>query len=180
MKKLFSACLVLVGFTTMFSQEKESDIRKNDVTMGPIELIVGPILNVSYERLINKTNGVGVNTLVYFADNAYREYQISPFYRMYFGRKFASGFFVEAFAPITTDRNDFYDYDINTNGNIIVNYREKKYTTVGFGIGLGAKWAVRNNILFEVSGGLARRFGDQNNNFEEITGKAMLGIGYRF
>jgi len=40
---------------------------------------------------------------------------------------------------------------------------------------------MKNNLVIEASGGIARRFGDRDKHyFEEVTGKIMGGIGYRF
>lgn len=180
MKKLSLFLILTFCFSNVFAQEIEGSQRKNDVMLSPIELIAFPALNASYERLLNKNSGIGVNALVSFQNNEdYNTfYQISPFYRMYFGKKYASGFFVEAFLPITTSETEYYNFDF-IGSSYYESFYSEKSTTIGFGIGAGAKWAVRNNILFEFSAGLGRRF-DAKDSGEDITGKGMLGIGYRF
>lgn len=182
MKKVFlSLSIISTLFLSAQESENSNSTRQNDIMLSPIELIAGPALNISYERLLNKDSGIGINGVFLFSDNednSNLKSQISPYYRMYFGKKYAAGFFVEAFVPITTT----YDTDniifTNQNGFYDYSYNKKNNTTIGAGIGFGGKWVARKNIIFEVSGGVARRFGEGN--YDKVTGKGMLGIGYRF
>lgn len=190
-KKLILLALTFLGITKICAQSEASTStseRKNDVLISPIELIASPLLNVSYERVFRENMGVGVNGMFYFGNNDRYDdsafSQILPFYRMYFGKKYGAGFFVEGFVPITSTKDYYYNYVYNEYGSFSYN-EPKRRTTVGIGIGLGGKWVTRNNIVFEVSGGLARRFGSNYDNYDfydgdNLTGKGMLGIGYRF
>lgn len=184
MRKLLLTLLSTLGIVSLNAQETEASVRQNDIMLSPIELISVPMLNVSYERLLNENSGVGINGIFYFGDDNLDGYdeddskltQISPYYRMYFGKKYASGFFVEGFAPITMTTD--YSYYYNSPNATRV---EDKRTTIGLGVGFGGKWVARKNIIFEASFGIARRFGESKyNNSSNITGKGMLGIGYRF
>ncbi|MBW3520674.1 hypothetical protein [Chryseobacterium sp. NKUCC03_KSP] len=110
-------------------------------------------------------------------------HSFSAFYRMYFGKKYASGFFLEGFIPVTTETNDIYSYNYDdVNGYFYTSsVRKNNFTTIGIGFGVGGKWVMKNNLVIEASGGIARRFGDRDKHyFEEVTGKIMGGIGYRF
>lgn len=189
-KNICILALTILGITRTYAQTEKSDSaseRRNDVLISPIELIASPLLNISYERLIAENMGIGVNGMFYFKDK--KEYydsgfsQISPFYRMYFGKKFASGFFVEGFVPITSTK-EYYTVYYSDETSYSFKNEEEKRTTVGIGIGLGGKWVTRNNIVFEVSGGIAKRFGSDKNTYyydnDNLTAKGMLGIGYRF
>lgn len=182
MRKLLLSISLIVGFCVSAQQmESATSDRQNDIMLSPIELIAGPALNFSYERLLNKDSGIGINGLFVLSDNQDNSNlasQISPYYRMYFGRKYASGFFVEAFVPITTTNEASLYLTPTSYGGFNFNYNYEKKTTIGAGIGFGGKWVARRNIIFEASAGVARRFGEGN--FDKITGKGMLGIGYRF
>ena len=181
MKKLLLIASLVFAFSAQ-AQEESSD-RQNDIMISPIELIAGPALNVSYERLLNKDSGIGINAIV-LLDNGDSDgglqSQISPYYRMYFGKKYASGFFVEAFVPITMSNDSVY-VPYYGPGYYEPTYKNEKNTTFGAGIGFGGKWVARRNIIFEASIGIARRFG-MNSEYDDtpVTGKGMLGIGYRF
>ncbi|WP_417428304.1 DUF3575 domain-containing protein [Halpernia sp.] len=175
-KLLFSALLLSTVAISAQETESQSSERQNDIMISPIELIGGAALNFSYERLLNKDSGVGINGLFGFKDNDNNAFsQISPYYRMYFGKKYGGGFFVEGFVPITSTKDGGYNY---YNGGGYTQKNPETNTTVGAGIGFGGKWVARKNIIFELSSGIARRFG--SGNFDKITGKGMLGIGYRF
>ena len=168
--------------TVALSAQDAPTEKQNDIMISPIELIAGPALNVSYERLLNEDSGIGLNALFMLnssePDSGLRT-QISPYYRMYFGKKYASGFFVEGFVPVTMSNDAVYVYNYNPNTNSDMGYyKPEKNTTVGVGIGFGGKWVAKRNVVFEASTGIARRFGDGI--YGKITGKGMLGIGYRF
>jgi hypothetical protein len=156
--------------------QSEPAVRKNDILIDPIYLIALPVLNLSYERLLNADVGIGAHGL-FGLEGIGGFSQVSPYARMYFGERYASGFFLEAFVPITTSEETLSQYDYNT-GNYIEN-TGARYTTAGIGVGLGGKWILKKNILFELGGGIARRFAYQGDG-EPITGKWMLGVGYRF
>ncbi|MBH1958727.1 MAG: DUF3575 domain-containing protein [Flavobacteriia bacterium] len=181
MKKLLLPVAIFCLIVNLHAQETEVSDRRNDIMISPIELIAGPVLNVSYERLINENSGVGLNGLFYLGSNNddYRVTQISPYYRMYFGKKYAAGFFVEGFAPITMTTDTYYDFYVGPGYNSSTP-QEESNTTIGLGFGFGGKWVARKNILFEASMGIARRFGIDEKYDAAITGKGMLGIGYRF
>ena len=185
MKKLLLLAAIIGGTMSYQAQETTTEnVRQNDVMISPIELIAIPLLNVSYERLINENSGVGINGMFYFGDDNADNFdeddssmtQISPYYRMYFGRKYASGFFVEGFVPITMTTDYYYYFNSPDPSQVI-----DKRTTIGIGVGFGGKWVARKNIIFEASMGIARRFGEAKYyDSSNITGKGMLGIGYRF
>lgn len=183
MKNILFLTVVLTATINLKAQEESTEsVRQNDIMLSPIELIAAPALNFSYERLLNENSGIGINGLFYLGNDGGDEYdmtQISPYYRLYFGKKYASGFFVEGFVPITMTNDTYYSYYAGP-GYSYSETREEKNTTIGIGVGFGGKWVARKNIIFEASLGIARRFGMDEKYDSSITGKGMLGIGYRF
>lgn len=67
MKKILFAVAV---FTAVFSVQAQEALaespKQNDLLISPIELIAIPLLNFSYERLLNENSGVGINGMFYF------------------------------------------------------------------------------------------------------------------
>ena len=177
---LFAATFIISLFmNAQTTEEAATSERKNDIMLDPILLIAIPVINFNYERLLNENSGVGVNALIYLGDSDDEDLfsQFSPYYRMYFGKKYASGFFVEGFVPIMSSRYTRHS-DIYYDGNSYYqNSEEIRETNVGAGIGFGGKWLTKKNIVFELSGGIARIFGSDD---KELTGRYMMGIGYRF
>lgn len=98
MKKIFLALVIISGFITIQGQEESSTARQNDIMISPIELIAGSALNISYERLLNKDSGVGINALL-LLDNGDSgsgiQSQIAPYYRMYFGKNMVADFLLK-------------------------------------------------------------------------------------
>ena len=183
MKKLltlFTALFSVINFCAqdLNTNQESGSQRKNDIVVDPILLIAVPMINVSYERLLNKDMGVGVNAMITLSDEVDNFKQFSPYFRYYMGKKYAQGFFFEGFVPVTTEKYyelSYYDY----NGNF--QYRDGKFTTVGVGFGVGGKWVIKDRLVIEASGGIARRFNTGNNNYaDDVTAKIMGGIGYRF
>lgn len=177
MKKLLLLLTLSFGISLMNAQtDEESSVSAqgmNDIMFDPILLIAAPAVNISYERLLDKDSGLGINAIFGLGRDMKDFWQVSPYYRMYFGKKFASGFFVEGFVPITYTKTTQYTW-VNTPPET---YEE---TSFGFGVGFGGKWVVKRNIVFEAGVGVGRRFGDTEKMDGATTGKGMLGIGYRF
>lgn len=164
MRKIYFLSIFFIYSLNSFAQD-DAYKRKNDILLDPISLIAGPVVNASYERIFSSDFGAGIS---FIGGDGIDMVQFSPFGRMYFGQKYANGFFLEGFIPIT--KTEDYNYESSV---------EKTVTTVGAGVGLGGKWVLKRNILLEVGGGIARRFRASEAE-EDITGKWMIGVGYRF
>ena len=67
----------------------------------------------TYERILNEKSSLGISTLYVFNNENSNEdinFMLSPYYRRYFGKKTASGFFVEGFGMLSSiDGKKIYD-----------------------------------------------------------------------
>lgn len=181
MKKIIlGICLSFLALN-INAQETEKE-RRNDIMIDPVLLIAVPLINVSYERLLNKDVGLGLNAVISLNDDLDHFRQFSPFVRYYLGRNYASGFFLEGFVPITSEEDYYVLYNFSPNGYYTTTEKTGNVTTVGIGFGIGGKWVVKERLVLEISGGIARRFNSSNNEFRvsEATPKLMAGVGYRF
>ncbi|WOD44831.1 DUF3575 domain-containing protein [Hwangdonia lutea] len=180
MKKLLLFPLVALFFySTSFSQnetQNETDNSAstqnfNEIKLNGLFLIIGA-LDVTYERTLNEESGVGISILLPIDNNVSDDikYMISPYYRFYFGEKYAGGFFLEGFGMLnSTNReinfsNDTYDFR----------------TDFALGIGLGGKWITKSGFIGELSFGVGRNLFNNKNTDYEIIGKGGISIGYRF
>ncbi|WP_294304135.1 DUF3575 domain-containing protein [uncultured Chryseobacterium sp.] len=183
MKKTLLLFTLLSAFTISTAQETGSRQRKNDILADPVLLIAVPMANISYERLLNENMGLGLNAMVTLSSDTENFKQFSPYFRYYLGKKYAAGFFLEGFVPVTMQQNEIYNYNYDDVTNTM-SYRNKvvsNFTTVGIGFGIGGKWVIKNRLVLEASGGIARRIGDvDNDEVGPVTGKIMGGVGYRF
>tara|TARA_R110002049_G_scaffold289046_1_gene471751 strand:+ start:80 stop:568 length:489 start_codon:yes stop_codon:yes gene_type:complete len=162
----------------MFSQENpkidkgiDSNQNFNEVKLNGLFLIAGA-LELTYERTLNEESGIGVSVFIPI-DNEISDdlkYFISPYYRFYFGKKYAAGFFVEGFGMLnSTNRN------INFLGG-----EDDFRTDFALGIGLGGKWITKSGFIAELSLGFGRNLFNNNDTDYEIIGKGAISIGYRF
>lgn len=166
--------------TVTFAQDSTRTVsyeRKNDILIDPISLIVGPVFNASYERILNEDFGIGLHTLLGLGTMD-EIVQISPYARIYLGKEYAEGFFLETFLPITS-KDEYQERDTFT-GEPVEGSLATRKTSFGFGVGMGGKWILKKNIIFEIGGGIGRRLFYDNVADEVLVGKWMLGVGYKF
>ncbi len=174
---LSSFCLFSIS---IFSQENVLSNNlsedKNELKINGLFLILGA-LELDYQYLMNEESGIGVDLfLAYDDENVSVNYYISPYYRQYFGKKYATGFFVEAFGMLNSV-ND-YTYDAVSD---IYYYDEYEENIVDFalGIGAGVKVLSKRGFVVEVDLGIGRNLFKNEREFT-IIGKGGIHLGYRF
>ncbi|RYG02218.1 MAG: hypothetical protein EOO07_33265 [Chitinophagaceae bacterium] len=93
----------------------------NELKINLLFTVIG-LPEISYERLLADNMGVGVSAFVGLDNSIEYKFGFVPYYRIYFGAKKASGFFIEGNASvITTTRyryayyNDFSPYPESQN-----------------------------------------------------------------
>jgi len=182
MKKITLIALLLVASLSTFSQEIEieNNIGNNELKVNMTNLIIFKWVDFSYERLLNDESSVGVSLLVALDDedtglDEYRTFSLTPYYRHFFSRKYAEGFFVEAFTMIHSGKEEFYDYDSILD---VYNEYDEKYTDFAVGISAGYKIISRRGFAAEIYLGIGRDLLDKSD--LEVVGRGGLSIGYRF
>lgn len=148
--------------------------KHNEVKLGVIKILAGPIFEGTYEYVKNRNMGYGASLLVNFnsGNDYFENLSITPFFRMYFDRDEqygAKGFFVESFLSLYSGDDDF-DY----NGDNI----DQSYFDTALGFALGQKWINSSGFVFEVKLGVGRNLLGEAP-FEAIL-KGDFSIGYRF
>ena len=133
--------------------------------------------NVSYEHHLNENSGIGAHASFVFSKHIssllfYKSWYVLPYYRYYFGKRWARGFFIDGFTGLVGTKVDvYYSHQYSS----FLHY-EKNITKFNVGVSIGGKWDTKNNIIFETSLGIGTTFQEE---FPLFT-KGMLGIGYRF
>ena len=195
MNKVLIVCFLIIGVFCGYAQENEEDVtkvevvnqyeeveilEKNEIRLNALDLIVHPALSLSYERLVNESNGYGISLFANFGDldATYHNFSVTPYYRFYFlNRKDygASGLFVEAFTSFSSVNFQDYWYD-----SIEKDQNEFQFS---MGVALGKKWVNRNGFTFELFAGVGRYFIDNatdDNYHPEAHGRFGISIGKRF
>jgi len=182
MKKTFFAVLLLLSFFAVKAQnqneanvnqyEKNNEVKLN--VFGPVE----GAFEVTYERHLNKRSSLG-SSFFYVYDQKHNpdlNFYFSPYYRMYFGKKYSSGFFVEGFGLISsTDGKKIYDTPEKltfTENPDVIDFAP--------GIGFGGKWVTKFGLVYEVNLGYARTLFNYEKTDHDLVVKLGISLGYRF
>ncbi len=174
MKKIFLA-LFHATITFGYSQETQKvDFKRNEIKGNALFLVAGA-LEVTYEQLLNEESGVGVSLFVPYENEIDVNFSLTPYYRFYFGKKPAAGFFVEGFGMLNS-----YDDSIYTEANNYSSYDDVTRTDFALGFGLGAKWVTKKGFIFEINGGVGRNLFNSSDTDFEIVGRGGITLGYRF
>jgi hypothetical protein len=184
--KNYFLLVALISFSFIgFSQEStntEDNFGRNEIKINALYLVL-EALEISYERNTSKNTSLGVSVFVPFKkyefyDNIHYSYSFmaNPYFRVFFGKKPAQGFFVEANAALTSLQVYYYDSLYNPNGYFLG--RTRRETEFGFGLGIaaGGKFVLNDKFVAEIYGGLGRYLN------QDSLGYPRLGInlGYRF
>lgn len=179
MKKIIVTLTILCTIIG-YSQETDDSqdvLRKNELKINMTNLIIFKWVDVSYERILNEESTFGVGVLVSLdPDNEdgfeeYRTFSITPYYRHFFSKKYAQGFFVEGFGMLHSGKDEYF---INSDFS---NY-EEKYTDFAVGISAGAKFVTKRGFVAEIYLGIGRDL--LGNSDIEVVGRGGIAIGYRF
>lgn len=187
MKKLTLFILLISVSISSFSQETaiETEQKKYEVKINSISLIGFSWLDISYEYLINNESSFGIAGLISFNNDesldTYKTYSITPYYRRYFSKKYAQGFFIEGFGMLNGYKENkylYYDYI----GLPLSQHPRKTATNFALGVTAGAKFVSPNGFVVEFYFGIGRnlfRNFDYGLN-DRIVGRGGVSLGYRF
>ncbi len=181
MKKAFLILVLFVSISNIQAQEDTTEIteKRNELYINMTNLIGFKWIDIGYERILNEESSIGIGTLISLDKNvdgldAYRTFSITPYYRHFFSKKYAQGFFIEGFAMLHSGREEFYDY----NEIYMRGYYEKNYTDFAIGISAGAKFVTKRGFIAEIYMGIGRDLLGDND--IEIVGRGGIAIGFQF
>lgn len=179
MKKNFLLLIVLFVFYSAKAQNETDPYQKNNEIKLNALAPFWQSFQVGYERHLSHNSSLGLS-FYYVFDNTKNEkdlnYSISPYYRRYFGKKYASGWFVEGFGMLaSTDGKKIYtseDHSIYTENPDVIN--------LALGAGGGWKWVSKSGFLFEANVGYGGILLNADKTDHTIVAKFGLSAGYRF
>lgn len=180
MKKNFLLAIILFAFYSVNAQNTKTNEnpseRKNEIKLNLIAPLSGAV-EAGFERYLNKNSSLGISAFIVY-DNTKEEdlnYYISPYYRYYFGKKYASGFFVEGFGMFTSiDGKKIYAAD-----NIAFTEGKNVYD-LALGAGLGWKLVTKKGFVFEANAAYGRLVFNADKTDHNQVIKLGLSMGYRF
>lgn len=186
MKKTNFLAILLIASLSTFAQEKEEKeiVKKSEVTLNAFNIIAFKTLDFSYEYLLSSEASVGVSVLINLQnennlnDVHYNEsLAITPYYRHFFSRKYAQGFFIEAFGMYNQQK--YYSYDYSTRSHI--SGSDNTSNNFALGMSIGGKFVSRNGFIYEFFLGAGRNLAMSNSDVAtEIVPRLAASVGYRF
>jgi hypothetical protein len=179
MKSLFLVIVMLFSFFVVNAQNDNSENeKKNELKLNVLLPLTGA-LEGTYERNLNKKSSLGVSVFTVFNNDKSNDdlnYSVSPYYRRYFGKKFASGFFAEGFGMLSSiDGKKIYDINDNsifTEGSDVIDF--------SLGLGLGSKWVTKSGFIFEVNAGWGKLLFNADKTDHTQVVRLGFHLGYRF
>lgn len=151
----------------------------NELRLNFPALILG-VVEVNYEKFIADDAGIGLaaSVTVDKVENLSRRWYALPYYRLYFGKQKASGFFIEGNIALVSQKEFYTQYQYNgENQSPSYPTYERSTTNFGFGGAIGAKLLARNGFIGEIFAGGGRLFG---NSIAAAYPRIGICIGKRF
>lgn len=103
---------------------------------------------IAYEKLINDDSGIGLSLGFSLENNIVYNFNVLPYYRLYFGAKRAGGFFIEGNMGVYSEE---------------VNEAVDKYQLgLGAGIAIGGKFINKSGWVGEIFDGAGINFVNQD------------------
>ncbi len=181
MKKLLTTALIISVVCLGQSQDISNDSQPRDeFKINAFNLIAFTYMDLSYERLLHEEASLGVSVLFNVGnDNEildyFRNFSITPYYRQYFSKQYAEGFFVEGFGMLNSGEDYYYSFDDQGNET----NTGETYTDFALGISVGGKFVTKRGFIAEIYTGLGRNLlGDET--APEIVSRGGISLGYRF
>ncbi len=193
MKKKLFTCMAALTVSMMTFSQNNNRVNTNGTTYShdnnEIRLNVATPLfglpEINYERYVTDNMGVGLTAAfsVEKKNEMDLRWMLLTYYRVYFGEKKASGFFIEGNMAVVKEYDEYsyhnFAYDATQDAYIetgIVNY-SKGLTSFGCGAAFGFKFLTRNGVTGELCLGVGRLFG---NSILEAYPRIGVCIGKRF
>ncbi|MBW2960458.1 hypothetical protein [Mesonia aestuariivivens] len=174
-----------IGIAGFAQQEQDSlSVKKHELKFNLAMAIAG-IPELTYEYFIEDNTSVGLSVGVGLdsPEDLDLRLLVTPYYRIFFGKKQNAGFFIEANAAVATyhDKYTYYNYYYDESGDYVrtqVEAIDEKTTNFGLGAAIGFKLLTRNNYVGEIFTGAGRLFGDSND--YEVYPRLGISLGKRF
>ena len=183
MKKIVALCALIALTPFCYGQDDDQISNdKHELKVNATNLILFSYLDGAYENLINEESSFGVNLLFSFSDDEvldeYRTFSITPYYRQYFSKKYAKGFFVEGFAMLNSGES-LSDVAIFNEFGEIERFEDGTYTDFALGLSVGGKFVTPRGFVVDLYLGVGRNLFNTDAS-PEIVGRGGVTLGYRF
>ena len=153
---------------------------RNELKINPVSLIGFEAIDIGYENLLNEESSLGIDLYLGLGEedefSYYRTFAVTPYYRKYFSRKFAKGFFIEGFGMLNT-AEDYDEVFFDSNG--FTEVTRERSTDFALGVSAGAKFVTPRGFVAEIYLGIGRNLFSSEDS-PSIIGRGGISLGYRF
>lgn len=158
----------------VYSQDNPKHDGQNEFKAN-IGSLLADLPEIGYEYLLNEESGLGISVAFSIDDDVSYRFMTFPYYRMYFGKKKASGFFIEGNSAVffqRIQRSAFFG---------TVNDPTTDASVMGFGLGIaiGGKFLTKSAFIGELYVGGGRNF-INTDKINEGYPRIGISIGKRF
>jgi hypothetical protein len=182
---LIIVAYVFLSLNSAQAQEKKEtnlspikDDGKHEIKIN-MATAIGGFPELSYEYFPIDNMGIGISAGFAVEDKEFltNRAQFTPYYRLYFGNKKSSGFFIEG--------NMAYSFQAETTNELVYDSLSSSYRSIsksakssgfGFGAAIGVKLLARNRFTGEIYAGGGRLF---NRNIIGGYPRVGLSLGIR-
>lgn len=189
MKKLILSGLLLASTFFVQAQTKTDSVAvkkaistepngDNEIKLNLLMSIAG-LPEITYERIIAEDQSAGLAILFGIDGENDYNFGVIPYYRIYFGGKKASGFFIEGNTAVITSNYEESNYTNSSTGYGTYSSVSKTQTNFGLGAAAGAKFLTKSGFIGEAYFGLGRLFG-AHGFLSDIYPRLGITIGKRF
>ncbi|WP_405206764.1 hypothetical protein [Aquimarina sp. LLG6339-5] len=195
MKQISIIVIILFSFQVSFAQDQtdllKRDIKKNEVSINPLNLIAFGALDIGYERVLNNNSTLGFDLFYSLVDRDNdedfistddifdKEIAFTTSFKYFFGSRIARGFYVEGFGMLSSGEHEEYIEVFDNQGNFIsASDVEQEYTDFAIGFAVGGKFVTRNGFFIDIGFGIGRNL--FSNKSPDIIVRPNLYLGYRF
>jgi len=173
------ACILMLLTHQGFSQTKDLINGSNELRLN-IPMTIAGLPEINYERIMDENLGLGLSLAVAAEKPDRMVYRgiIMPYSRLYFGKRKASGFYIEAnMAGVQQREIDSEWIGTDTSGFSVFKDVNRRSFNFGFGAAIGVKLIAKRGYVGDLYAGGGRLFGNS------ISGGYLrlgLALGKRF
>lgn len=177
----FLFCLSYSGLSQK-SSYAEDDFERHEIKINTLYFVLEAV-ELCYEGNLSKNTSLGVSMFIPF--NSIESpvsikynygFTVNPYFRYFFGKKPAQGFFIEANAAMSSlEVNNYYSI-YNPNGFYNSNTAKEKEFGFGLGAAVGSKFVIDDQIVIDVYAGLGKYLTQDGLGYPRLG----INVGYRF
>jgi len=188
MKTVVLTVILIVTFNSDPQEKNVAETPHNEIKLNAFNLVVYQAIDLSYEYLQheNHTSGLGIFFKVNSAVpqdipfrpevDTNRNFSVTSYYRRYFSKKYAKGFFMEGFGMLSAGK---FFTSIPTE-DMFEKFTSESYAIFRFGLTTGVKVVSKKGFAIDIYFGVGTTPKRNVMSDIELVSRGGVSFGYRF